>query len=68
LASALHGLGERIETGADRAVDHLAADLDDQPAENFGIDRSLELDRLAARAASFSVSAAICASSRDARW
>src|SRR3990167_9291575 len=43
----LHRLGERIETGADRAVDHLAADLDDEATKDFGIDAGLELDRLA---------------------
>jgi len=43
-ASALHGLGERIETGTDRAVDHAAADLDDEAAQNGRIDAGLDGD------------------------
>src|SRR5688572_29652555 len=41
--SALHRQSEIIEFGADRAVDHLAADLDDEAAEDGGID--IEIDR-----------------------
>src|SRR3546814_1381044 len=36
--SALHRLGETVETGTDAAVDQLAAQLDDEAAENGGID------------------------------
>ena len=31
--SAFHRAGERIQTGADRAIDHLGTDADDKPAE-----------------------------------
>src|SRR5688572_5795649 len=44
---ALHRLGERIETGADRAVDLTAADPDDEAAEDLGIDGGLDLHFLA---------------------
>src|SRR5690606_14984029 len=41
---AFHRLGERVETRADRAVDALRTDGDDQAAEQVGIDAGLELD------------------------
>src|ERR1700754_958505 len=42
--SALHRLGEGVEFGADGAVDHLAADLDDETAEDGGIDDRVDGD------------------------
>jgi hypothetical protein len=47
-----HLLGERIETGADRAIDLLAADAYNQTAKQFRIHAGLQLDGLASRAAS----------------
>jgi hypothetical protein len=44
---ALHRLSEGIETGADRAVDLLAADAHDQAAKQLRIDIGLDLDGLA---------------------
>src|SRR3990167_11337102 len=43
LSSALHRLGVRIETGADRTVDPLGPDGDDKPAEQVGGDRGPDL-------------------------
>ena len=34
----------RVEFGADRGVDHLAAELDDEPAEDVGIDLRVDRD------------------------
>ncbi len=42
--SALHCLSEIVEFGADRAVDHLAADLDDEAAQDGGIDVQIDGD------------------------
>src|SRR6185437_3544555 len=39
---------DRIELGAERAIDHAAADLDDEPADNGGLDLDVEVDVLAA--------------------
>src|SRR3546814_6596009 len=36
--SSLHRLGETVETGTDAAVDQLAAQLDDEAAEDGGVD------------------------------
>ena len=44
LCLAFHRVSEWVEFGADRAVDHLAAQLDDQPAEDVGIDAGFERD------------------------
>ena len=41
---AFHRLGEGVEFGADRAVDHLAAELDDDSAEDVGIDLRIDRD------------------------
>ncbi len=41
---AFHRLGECVEFGADRGVDHLAAELDDDAAEDGGIDLSVDRD------------------------
>src|SRR4051812_32418917 len=43
-SSALHCLGESVQTGTDGTVDHLATDLDDQPAEDCGIDFRFHCD------------------------
>src|SRR5215213_807505 len=40
-ASAFHCLGEGVQFGADGAVDHLRSDLDDQPAQDGGIDAQI---------------------------
>src|SRR3954452_14750879 len=42
--SALHHLREGIEPAADRAVDPLGADGDDEPAEQVGVDAGLQFD------------------------
>src|SRR4051812_5306301 len=42
--SALHCLSETVEFGADRGVDPLAAELDDDAAENIGIDFGVDGD------------------------
>jgi hypothetical protein len=42
--SALHRLGETVETGTDAAVDQLAAQLDDEAAEDGGVDGGRDLD------------------------
>ena len=39
---------DRIELGAQRTVDHAAAELDDEPADDGGIDSDIEFDVLAA--------------------
>src|SRR5262249_55207156 len=38
-----HRVFDRIELGAERAVDHAAAELHDQPADNRGIDLHVDL-------------------------
>src|SRR5689334_10876854 len=42
--STFHSLSERVEPAADRAVDPLRADGNDQAAEQLGLDAGLELD------------------------
>src|SRR5439155_16670937 len=41
---AFHRLGESVEFGADRGVDLLAVQLDDNSAENAGVDRRVDRD------------------------
>src|SRR5690242_19961172 len=43
-ASALHCVSEIVQFGADRAVDHLRADLDDEPPENGRVDGEIHRD------------------------
>src|SRR4028119_380108 len=42
--SPFHCVRERVQFGPDRTVDHLAADLDDEPAEDRRIDREVDGD------------------------
>src|SRR3954463_12557245 len=42
--SALHRVGKSVEFRADRAVDHLRANLDDEPAQDGGIDAEVDRD------------------------
>src|SRR5436190_13502329 len=44
LSSALHREGEIVQFGADGAVDHSAADLDDEAAQDRGIDAEIDRD------------------------
>ena len=57
-----------VEFGSQRAVDHARAELDDQPADDRGIDLDAEVDVLAAgdRRAAVSLSAATLASDSGA--
>src|SRR4051794_37534212 len=48
--SALHCRGKSVEFRADGAVDHLRADLDDEPAQDGGVDAEINRD-VAAEAA-----------------
>src|SRR5690242_137198 len=41
---AFHRLSESVEFGADRGVDLLAAQLDDNSAEDFGVDGRFDID------------------------
>src|SRR5947209_17749637 len=41
--SAPHRRSEVVEFGADGAVDHLRADLDDQPAQDGGVDAEINV-------------------------
>src|SRR6185369_11578557 len=41
---AFHRLGESVEFGADRGVDHLASQLDDDSAEDLGVDLRVDRD------------------------
>src|SRR3712207_934236 len=42
--SSFHRVRERVQFGADRAVDHPAADLDLEPAEDRRVDRQVDRD------------------------
>src|SRR5437660_320090 len=42
--SALHRRSEVVQFGTDRAVDHLRADLDDEPAKDGRIDAEVDID------------------------
>src|SRR5208282_4866195 len=48
LSSLFHRVPDRIELGAQRGVDHAAAELDHEPADDGGIDLDSEVDVLAA--------------------